>query len=226
MASFKNLWYQALVGILVIGAIGFVGYYTIFEQVDAFSEYKFRFKVRFHNVEGLRKGAKVRFLGVDMGRVKKMEVVLNEVFVEVAVLDSVPVYSNYQIEIRTESALGGKYVSVYPGNKRFPLMAKNIDGQIFNGVSYRDPFTSISQIIDENRTNVYETIRNVKNISSKINTGKGTFGKLVNDDEAYSEMNTLIKRAENLMGEVREGIEDSREQAPVTSFLRTILTVF
>lgn len=226
MGKGRYLWQQALIGLLVIGAIAFVGYFTIFEHVDAFSEYKYRFKIVFGNVEGLRKGSKVRVLGVDIGRVKKMDVVLSDVIVEAAVTHSFPIYRNYKIEIRTESALGGKYISIYPGNKRYAMIARGINQQKFRGIGYRDPFTSISQIIDENRANVYETINNVKNIATKINKGKGTFGKLVNDDKAYSEMNGLIKRAENLMGEVREGIEDSREQAPVTSFLRTILTVF
>lgn len=228
MSTGKNntLLQQAGVGFLVVVALAFVAYYTIIRRIDAFSEYNYKLKISFPNVEGLRKGSKVRILGVDMGRVNSLNVIDNQVIVEVSSSQSIPIYKNYNIEIRNESAIGGKYISMYPGNDQNPLLVQEFNGQLLRGISYKDPFTSVSELIDENRANVNQTIRNLRNITAKVNKGKGTLGKLVNDDQAYKETNNLIERSENLLGEVREGIEDAREQAPITSFLRTILTIF
>ncbi len=220
------LWHQAAVGMLVIVSIAFVAYYTIIRRVDQFTDYSYKLKISFNNAEGLRKGSKVRILGVDLGRVKELKVMDHIVMVDVSLEKSVPLYKNYHIEIRNESAIGGKYVSIHPGTDTNPIVLKEFNGQLLQGVSYKDPFTSMSELIDENRANVNETIKNIRNITQKVNTGQGTLGKLVNDSEAYNEVNNLVERSENLLGEVREGIEDAREQAPVTSFLRTILTVF
>ncbi len=222
----KILWFQAIVGLIVLVAFGIVAYYTILQQVDTFSDYNYKVRILFTNVEGLRKGSKVRILGVDVGRVKEIKVIENNVLVYASLASSVPLYDDYQIEIRNESAIGGKFISIYPGNNKKKLVSSSIDGQLLKGLSYRDPFTSISQLIDENRANVHQTLQNVRNITDKVNSGKGTLGKLINDDAAHDEVNNLVGRSEKLLGEVREGIEDAREQAPVTSFLRTILTVF
>lgn len=222
----KLFWAQATVGLLVLVAVGFVGYYTIAQQVDRFSDYKYKIRILFPSVEGLRQGSKVRILGVDVGRVKELRVIEDNVLVYASLSESAPLYEDYKIEIRNESAIGGKFISIYPGSQGSKRLATTMDGQLLKGLSYRDPFTSISQMIDENRANVYKTLRNVREITAKVNKGEGTLGKLINDDTAHEETKKIVKRSEKLVGEVRDGVEDAREQAPVTSFLRTILTVF
>jgi phospholipid/cholesterol/gamma-HCH transport system substrate-binding protein len=66
---------------------------------------------------------------------------------------------------------------------------------------------------------VYQTISNIKSITQKIDEGKGTLGKLINDNRVHENTDGLIK-------ELRDAIEDTREQAPITSFIRAALTAF
>ena len=81
-------------------------------------------------------------------------------------------------------------------------------------------------MISENRRNVRETIENIRSITGKINNGNGTLGLLVNDDELHANANTLVTDAQTVVNELRESLEDTREQAPVTSFVRAALTAF
>jgi phospholipid/cholesterol/gamma-HCH transport system substrate-binding protein len=55
-------------------------------------------------------------------------------------------------------------------------------------------------------------LRNVEEVSRKINQGEGSLGKLINDEELYNE-------AKNTMKEARHLIEDMREQAPISAFV-------
>lgn len=56
-----------------------------------------------------------------------------------------------------------------------------------------------------------DTVRNAKEITAKVNEGKGTIGKLVNDPSLYND----VKRAVNQVGETFEGGE---EQGVIRSF--------
>lgn len=94
------------------------------------------------------------------------------------------------------------------------------------GESPGDPLAGLSEIIDENREDVRRTIENVADITEKINRGNGTLGLLVNDDELHRNANTLISDARITVREMRESLEDTREQAPVNSFIRAALTAF
>lgn len=94
------------------------------------------------------------------------------------------------------------------------------------GESSGDPVAGIAEMISENRRNVRETVSNIRSITNKINNGKGTLGLLVNDDELHSNANTLVTDAQTVVNELRESLEDTREQAPVTSFVRAALTAF
>lgn len=94
------------------------------------------------------------------------------------------------------------------------------------GESSGDPVAGISEMISENRRNVRETVANIRSITDKINNGKGTLALLVNDNQLHENANTLVTDAQTVVNELRESLEDTREQAPVTSFVRAALTAF
>lgn len=56
-------------------------------------------------------------------------------------------------------------------------------------------------------------------VSQKINKGQGSLAKLVNDDAIFRETKALLK-------EVRESVEDLREQAPINSFIGVVFSAF
>lgn len=115
------------------------------------------------------------------------------------------------------------------GQSALDYYIENRDGLEFvelQGEASGDPVAGIAELISENRGNVRETIENVRDITRKINEGKGTLGLLVNDDELHRNANTLVTDAQTVVTELRESLEDTREQAPVTSFVRAALTAF
>ncbi len=166
--------------------------------------------------------------------------------VELTLLLKSPInlYDNYQIIIKNESLLSGRVVALDPGSKftvdpnsKEYLMEGQINQQILlspnsgktvpiRGKVTQDPLVSLSELIAENRADIRKSIQNVAEITGKINQGKGTLGKLINESDVHKSVNTTLGDAQVVLKEIREGLEDTREQAPVTSFIRSALSAF
>lgn len=213
---------ELIVGVVFFVALGVLGYYTIVrgELFDA-REYIYG-TVIFDDVEGLVIGDKVLVNGVVCGTVDAIDLMADyKVIVSLKLYRFFNLFENYRITLKNQTALGGRIIVINPG-------AAEVKGEIFepveslknlNGIAIGDPLTKISEVIDENREDLRTAIRNISEFTEKINKGQGTIAKLVNDD-------TLINDADLMIKELRDTIEDSREQAPVTSFIRAALLAF
>ena len=214
--------YEIAVGIVFVIAMSILGYYTIIMQNDIISQREtYGISAIFPTIEGLKLKSNVMVNGVVSGVVEDINLHEHQVKVNLRMYNKFTMYENYAIVIKSESALGGKGVSIFPG---LPIDEAGIS---YKEITYKenlkggieDPLSSISKILDENRNDIRMTISNLQQITAKINSGRGTLGKLLNDDSIHADTNKLVK-------ELREAVEDSREQAPVTSFIRAALTAF
>ena len=216
--------YELPVGILFLVAIGILVYYTVVMTKDVLKpEETYTMTVFFPDATGLETNDKVKVNGVNSGEVVEIKLMDNKVWVKMRMkkVHEFTLYENYTIKIKAESIMLGKHVVIFPGSIR------NRKGRVFAVLKtrenliggYEDALSSFSEMIDENRENLYATIRNIREITNKINKGKGTVGKLINEDKVLAGTDQLIK-------DVREAVEDAREQAPITSFLRAALTFF
>ncbi len=213
---------EFIVGLVFIVAMIVLGYFTILrgellEQREYFSS-----SIIFTDVEGLIVGNKILINGVNSGTVDKIDLMDDaRVLVSVSLYRKLNLYENYKITLKSQSALGGKVIAIYPG-------CADLDGESFSrvvntenlqGYTIGDPLTKLSEIIDENRENIAAALGNVREFTDKVNRGKGTLGKLVNEDTIHADTGKLLN-------ELRDAVEDAREQAPVTSFIRAALSAF
>ncbi len=129
---------------------------------------------------------------------------------------------NQEISVFSTSATS------FSGSTIKQLIEKGKDSEFIElqGKATGDPIGGFAELISENRVNVREAILNMREITDKINTGQGTLGQLVNDDDLHRNAVTLISDAQIVARELRENLEDQREQAPVNSFIRAWLTAF
>ncbi len=220
MRKFK---YELAVGFVFLVAMGILGYYTIIMSKKILEPKKYTvMTVIFPTVEGLKTTDKVKINGVLSGSVMKIKLKGHKVWVKLKIYNEFTLYENYDIRIKTEAALGGKHVAITPGTPTDDSGRKTykivLDRQDLPG-HVDDPIASITRLIEENRPNIYAAIKNIREISEKINKGKGTIGQLINQDKVHTQAGDLVK-------EIREAIEDTREQAPVNSFIRAALTAF
>jgi phospholipid/cholesterol/gamma-HCH transport system substrate-binding protein len=73
--------------------------------------------------------------------------------------------------------------------------------------------------LDGTIKNAEKVTGELASISEKVDKGPGTLSKLVNDDAIFRETKALLK-------EVRESVEDLREQTPINSFIGVVFSAF
>ncbi|TGK14662.1 MCE family protein [Leptospira fluminis] len=249
MKSFRYL----LVGAIFSVALVVVGYFTVMTEGGPVQKRGEFIKINFKNADGIKVGNKVTVQGVPFGYVSNIRLIqIDEegrvlpsgeigiaTRVEVTILLKEPLrmYENYDITIRNESLLSGRLISIDPGTAEAPPEAKLPAGTTFQTVDYKkgsslkgrvlqDPLVSLSELIAENRGDIRRTFSNVADITTKVNNGDGTLGRLINRDDLHTNINTVLTDAQIVLRELREGLEDTREQAPVTSFIRAALSSF
>lgn len=226
MAKVKN---EIAVGIMFFVATIILGYFTIAMKDDIFDTRDYyKAIIEFPSVFGLQRGDNVKVFGVNSGSVDEIELKDNNVYVHVKLYNNFTLYENYDIKIRQEGMLSGKCITIMPGysfvdGKNFAVIDKT---KVIKGMRSQDLIAALEDVISENRdnirvaiTNLREITENLRSISGKIEKGQGTIGKLINQDELHED-------SVDLVSELRESIEDAREQAPITSFIRTALTAF
>ncbi len=151
----------------------------------------------FDDVVGLRSGAAVRLSGLKVGVVKdvrlveggngKVEVVMN---IEKDLSNFIRLDSKASIE--TEGLIGSKIISISPGSPNLEVV-KN--GGV---IKSREPL-SITQIIIQTKGVIgylKDLTFNLAQAVAKVNRGKGTLGKLINDDALYLQSVKILKSAD------------------------------
>lgn len=166
--------------VLIIIAILFIG------NKDSLFTETITIRTNFSEVEGLKTGAPVRLSGYDIGSVKDISLApekAGRVIVTMRIEERVRnfVRLDSRASIATEGLVGKKIVSISPGSPDLEIVA---DGGFIESI---DP-VNISEIITESRgviTSLREMTANFAELTSKVNTGQGTVGKIFNDDELY-----------------------------------------
>ncbi|ASV11565.1 MULTISPECIES: mammalian cell entry protein Mce [Leptospira] len=249
MSSLRYL----LVGVIFTVAIAVVGYFTIITEGGPVKKRGEFMKVTFRNAEGIKIGNKVTVQGVPFGYISAIRLIqIDENGVEVAagetgigtrveitmlLREKIRLYDNYDIIIKNESLLTGRVISIDPGTtdpeseklKERSTPVTMIDYKTagtLKGRVLQDPLVSLSELISENRGDIRKTFSNIADITTKINSGDGSLGRLINNDDVHKNVNTVLTDAQIVLRELREGLEDTREQAPVTSFIRAALSAF
>jgi len=213
---------ELVVGIVFFAAMIVLGYFTIIKGDFFDTREYYPVSIIFDDVEGLESGDRVLVNGVSAGVVLNMKLLDdNRVKVFANFHRRFNLYRNYRILLKNQTALGGRMIVVYPGksqiNEEYFDIVDNYEN--LKGTTVGDPLTMVAELIDENKENISVAIRNIRDFTDKINRGKGTLGKLINDDTIHTDTSKMIS-------ELRDTIEDSREQAPITSFIRAALTAF
>jgi phospholipid/cholesterol/gamma-HCH transport system substrate-binding protein len=218
----NRLKIEISVGLIFFVALSILGYYTVIVSKEVFkSGDLYYLKVHFRNAGALSEDNKVFVNGVYSGTV--LSVKLRDEYAEATfeMFNRFRLYSNYEVRVKTEAAIGGKQVMINPGS------AMGDDGRVYGQIDagviltggVDDPIESFTSLINDNRENVRVAISNIREFTEKLNSGRGTVSRLLNDEK-------LANQANDLMEQLKETVEDAREQAPVTSFIRAALTAF
>lgn len=164
-------------------------------------------KTRMPNVSGLLTGAPVRLEGYRVGTVTNIDfVVVNdslqlEITFEVNARMKRYIKKDSRCSIGTLGLLGDKFLGLTAGSPEAPSVS---DGDYLPSSAPLDVEAVINKGIDA-FDDLKQSAQNIREISEKINKGKGTIGLLLNDPRLYNELARMTTPITRLWEKVESG---------------------
>jgi phospholipid/cholesterol/gamma-HCH transport system substrate-binding protein len=195
--------------VLFIAAIFYIG-----RQKHLFNPV-FTLNTMFKNINGLEIGNNVRFSGINVGTVDNIQII-NDTTVQVSLIVDKDVQKFIKtdcfVAIGSEGLIGDKIVNITQG-----LGGQDIvkDGQFLssNEPLETDAILASLKVTGENAEIVSDQLAQ---ILYKINSGKGTFGMLINDSTIATNIGTTI----NNLKRSTKGLDENMEAAKHNILLR------
>jgi len=168
---------------------------TLGSQKNSFKK-SIAIKTFFQNVNGLQKGNNVWFSGVKVGTIETVTLIgIGKVEVDMNINDQSVAYihNNAKAKISSDGLIGNKIIEIYGGSAEAPPI-KNDD--VLNNEELLNT-EAMMATLSKNNDNLLDITNNFKLISSEMAEGKGSIGKLLNDETFADELNKTVVTLKN-----------------------------
>lgn len=202
---------EVMVGAFLFIALLALGFFTIVLSQENWFKKNFQLEVVFNDVSGLVRGDKVFVHGVDVGRVKAMQITPDGVKTVISLSQELQLKDNYKIRVLPSSVLGGKYVDIDEGGLDNPRLAS---GSVLRGKGPVDFIAELTEATQSIRgslekggilANLEGTMSNFREISDRLQRGEGTIGRLLTQDDLYNEMRKITANISEVSERLNQG---------------------
>jgi len=195
-------------------ALFVIAIFVIGRQKNLFNPV-FRISSNFANVGGLQVGNNVRFSGINVGTVNNITII-NDSTVKVDMYIKQEVWpfikSDCSMAIGSEGVIGDKLVNILQGTANAPR-AK--EGQLLGSTEPVETDAIIASL-EVTANNAEIITQQLAEIMTKINNGKGTIGRLIEDKTIADNLNKTIINLRN----GSKGLDDNMTAAKHNFLLR------
>jgi phospholipid/cholesterol/gamma-HCH transport system substrate-binding protein len=209
MARKRLAWSELRVGMLVVTSFSILTLLIILISGKAgFFTPTYTLKTYMPSAAGLKRGSLVWLAGIECGSVKDVNIT-NQKDPAHAVEVILRVSQEYQNSIRSNSVasigslglLGDKYLDISRGSAEFPAIPPY--GEIKN--SSEADIRKIIQNSNDLVANLGDLVDKINSITSKIDQGKGTVGKFINDPSLYNQLSTTVTNSNEIVAKLKSG---------------------
>lgn len=183
-----------IVGLLVL----FLAVFYIGNQKSMFSS-TFRVYGMFKNVSGLTVGNNVRFAGINVGVVEAINIVNDSsVRVDLTLNNNVKKFikTDCKLSIGSDGLMGDKLVVIAPGGITSTTEINNGEKLIsINPVDIDKVINKLTKIAD----NAEKITEGLSSIVNKVNSGKGSIGRLLNNEQMAKDLEGTVRQAQTTM---------------------------
>jgi len=173
---------------------------------------KYRLKTYLPEVSDLAIGAPVRVDGVEVGNVESIRLVPRtpghvpeknkniEVVMRIDRRFQNDILTDSTASLVTEGLLGNRVVNITRGFTGVPLK----EGQEIQGTEEK----AIKEVVERSAdvlANLQALSDNVKDLLQGVQQGRGTLGKLLTDDQAYKNLNSVLAKTNQVVSDIHEG---------------------
>jgi phospholipid/cholesterol/gamma-HCH transport system substrate-binding protein len=182
-------------------AVLLVGIFLIGNQKSLFNS-TFHVYGRFKNVSGLQVGNNVRFAGINVGVVQSINIVTDSsVRVDLTLNKSVKKFikKDAKLSIGSDGLMGDKLVVIAPGG--IVSHEEIEDGERLSSINPVDVdkiINKLTRVAD----NAEALTTSLNGIVGKINNGKGSIGRLLNDDKMARDLEGTVQQARSTIKNV------------------------
>ena len=158
----------------------------------------------FKNVNGLNVGNNVRFAGINVGVVEAITIITDTtVRVDLTLNNSVEKFikKDAKMSIGSDGLVGDKLIVISSGGVLSTQMVKN--GDQLQSVAPFDADKLIAKLTGI-ADNAGTLIQNLASITGKVNSGKGSLGRLLNNDKMANDLDATVKQAKTTMANVHK----------------------
>ncbi len=208
--------------------------------LDSFRRGK-RVTAQFNNVQDLKAGDLVKMAGVEIGRVQTIQLTNSRVLVTMKVTPSAEVRTDSRATIKFTGLMGQNYVQIDFGTPQGDLakddadlgtveqadlstMMQKIDKvaedvqamtKSFTGFQIETLVGPLRDFINVNKGPLTLTISNLQavsaDLSSQVRQGKGTLGKLIQDESLYNTTLATVSNLQDTATEIKTTVAEARK---------------
>ncbi len=205
----KSQKFKARLGLFVAGGIALfvLTIFIIGKQKNLFNPI-FKLTATFYNVSGLQVGNNIRFSGINVGTIDNITIINDStVKVEMAIKKEIQQFikSDCEVTIGSEGLIGDRLLTITQGGSE-TAMAK--DGQKLTSIEPVET-DAIMASLQVTAGNAEIITGQLAEIMSKINSGKGTLGRLIQDSAIAENLNQTMSN----LNKSSKGLNENMEAA-------------
>ncbi|MDY0281220.1 MAG: MlaD family protein [Salinivirgaceae bacterium] len=216
--------FKVRLGMFIIGGIAIfvLAIFIIGKQQNLFNPV-FKLSANFYNVSGLQVGNNVRFTGINVGTVDNIKIINDStVLVEMLIKKDVQqfVKSDCQVAVGSEGLIGDRLLIISQGS---PTASMAMDGQ---KLMSKEPVETDAIIasLQTSATNAEVITKQLAEVMTNINSGRGTLGRLIQDSTIAENIEQAINNLKKSSEGIDETIDLTKENvfAFMTSLQKTV----
>ena len=185
------------------------------EDIKPFQE-QVEYVAHFNNLVGLNQGDPVRLAGVQVGKVKSIDLQDHRIRVVFSVRAGTAVKSDSYAKVRQTNLLGGQFLGLSfgsqnsdllpPGGEVPTLESTNID-QMISDIerSLKKTLEELSAFVEQGREQLGTSLAHLESVLRKADEGEGTLGMLINDPALYQDIQRVAGNLNELTARLERG---------------------
>lgn len=203
---------EAKVGAMTLVGLVLLAYMIVHLGNFSFGERGYPISAVFSQVNGLKQGNLVRYAGVEIGKVKAVEVTPEGVQVELLVKAGVQIPTGSWFSIGTDGLLGEKFIEIVPPRSYTSFLEPNsiIRGQDPQGLDHliasadkvladiQALVRSLNDVIgdDKVKASLKATIHNTRDITDNLNRLSATLARMAENNEG--DVNQMVSNLKDM----------------------------
>ena len=208
----KNAGNSMRLGIFVFAAIALLitGIYFIGQKQQLFSN-TFHIKAMFKNVNGLQIGNNVRFAGINIGTVDKIQMISDTAVRVSLVIDEDSrkfIRKDASAIIGSDGLMGDKLITIAPGDSGDEIRNNDFI-QTTQPISMDDIMAKFKIAADE-----------VADILDQVHSGRGTIGKLLMDSSFAKNINQTVTNLKTGSSAINADVKDVQKSFMYRTFVK------